>query len=243
MTHTHGAASPALTTNDTPGSAAGSSDGEGRDGAVSEAEHWEAFYRASDRHWSGRVNVTLADRVADLHPGSALDLGCGEGADAVWLADHGWQVTAVDVSATALERGRRHAADAGVADRIIWERHDLARTFPAGQFDLVSAQFLHSSLRRDRSPLLRSATGSVAPGGTLLLVSHGAFPDWAPEPRPDVVFHTASETVDLLRLDPEEWEVVAATTVERDAATPDGATGRLEDVVVQVRRRGPLDRR
>ncbi|MGN8246121.1 class I SAM-dependent methyltransferase [Cellulomonas soli] len=215
---------------------------------LDEAEHWEAFYRATDRHWSGRVNTTFAQHVAELAapatdsprgPRTALDLGCGEGADAVWLASHGWQVTAVDISATALERGRAHATEAGVADRITWEQHDLSQTFPEGQFDLVSAQFLHSSLRRDRSPLLRRATASVAPGGTLLLVSHGEFPDWAPQPRPDVLFHTAQETVDLLALD-DSWRIELAGTVERDATTPDGAPARLQDVVVRLNRRtGP----
>ncbi|WP_448629104.1 SAM-dependent methyltransferase [Cellulomonas soli] len=209
-----------------------------------EAEYWEAFYQASDRHWSGRVNVTLAEQVAGMLPPeagdgprrTALDLGCGEGADAVWLAAQGWQVTAVDISATALDRARQHALEAGVADRITWEQHDLSRTFPAGRFDLVSAQFLHSSLRRDRSPLLRRATGSVAPGGTLLLISHGAFPDWAPQPRPDVLFHTAQETVDLLGLDG-TWDVELAGTVERAATMPDGTPTLLEDVVVRVTRR------
>lgn len=202
---------------------------------TTEAEHWEAFYRESERHWSGSVNATFATVVADLPTGSALDLGCGEGADAVWLAARGWQVTAVDVSATALARGHAHALDAGVADRITWEQHDLGETFPAGAFDLVSAQFLHSTLRPDRSGLLRRAANSVAPGGTLLLISHG--PSSHVQSHPDVVLHTAEQTLDQLRLDPDEWDVVATTSVRRETAWPDGSLRTLDDEVVQVSRR------
>jgi methylase of polypeptide subunit release factors len=94
--------------------------------------------------WSGRANATLVDVVQDLPPGTALDLGCGEGGDAVWLALRGWQVTAVDVSPTALRRAGEHAAQAGVADRVTTERHELGRSFPDGTYDLVCAAFLHS---------------------------------------------------------------------------------------------------
>ena len=80
--------------------------------------HWEEHYGERDRVWSGRVNVQFADVVADLTPGRALDLGCGEGADAVWLAERGWDVVAVDISDTALGRAREAARSRGVADRI-----------------------------------------------------------------------------------------------------------------------------
>lgn len=202
---------------------------------TTEAEHWEAFYQESDRHWSGAVNATFAAVVADLPVGTALDLGCGEGADAVWLASQGWQVTAVDVSTTALSRGHAHALDAGVADRIAWEQHDLGETFPSGVFDLVSAQFLHSTLRPDRSGLLRRAADSVAPGGTLLVISHG--PSSHVQSHPDVVLHTAAQTLDQLGLDPDGWDVVTTTSVRRETTWPDGSPRTLDDEVVQVSRR------
>src|SRR3954468_20682622 len=96
------------------------------------ARFWDQRYAEREQIWSGRVNPVLASVAAELPPGRALDLGCGEGGDAVWLADHGWAVTAVDISSTALDRARRAAEGAGVGDRITFERHDLAESFPAG---------------------------------------------------------------------------------------------------------------
>src|SRR5690625_2504728 len=84
---------------------------------------WEQFYGEKDRTWSGRVNPRLVEEAGELTPGRALDLGCGEGADAVWLAERGWQVVAVDISATALQRARDLADDRNVGSRIRLERH------------------------------------------------------------------------------------------------------------------------
>ena len=105
---------------------------------------WEDHYRGREKRRSVRPGAVLAEVAGPLTPGSALDLGCGEGGDAVWLATRGWRVTAVDVSETALERTAGHAAEAGVGDRVDLAKHDLGRSFPEGEFDLVSAQFLHS---------------------------------------------------------------------------------------------------
>ncbi|HLR98820.1 MAG TPA: class I SAM-dependent methyltransferase, partial [Mycolicibacillus parakoreensis] len=115
---------------------------------------WEQFYGEKDRTWSGRVNPRLVEEAGELTPGRALDLGCGEGADAVWLAERGWQVVAVDISATALQRARDLADDRNVGSRIRLERHDFAESFPDGSFDLVSAQFLHSPVELDRTAIL-----------------------------------------------------------------------------------------
>src|SRR5688500_13702544 len=145
------------------------------DSTCSEAEvFWERRYASREQVWSGRANARLAEVAGPLEPGRALDLGCGEGADAVWLAQRGWDVTAVDVSATALERGAAAAAAVGVADRVRFERHDLARSFPAGAFDLVSAQFLQSPVELPRGEVLRSAAAAVGECGLLLIVEHGS---------------------------------------------------------------------
>jgi 2-polyprenyl-3-methyl-5-hydroxy-6-metoxy-1,4-benzoquinol methylase len=125
---------------------------------MSDEQAWDERYRESDRIWSGNPNVVLVAEVLDLAPGRALDLGCGEGADAVWLARRGWQVTAVDISGVALSRAASHAAEAGV--EIDWQRHDLEQSFPAGEFDLISAQFLHFWEEFDREKILRRAAGA-----------------------------------------------------------------------------------
>jgi len=87
---------------------------------------WEEHYRGHERVWSGKPNPVLVDVVGSLPPGKALDLGCGEGGDAVWLAAQGRRVTAADVSTTALYRAAEEAETAGVAHRIDFEQHDLA---------------------------------------------------------------------------------------------------------------------
>lgn len=105
-------------------------------------------------------------------PGTALDPGCGEGGDVISLVRLGWRVTAVDVSPTALERGSALADRAGVEDHIEFEQHDLTETLPAASFDLVSAGYFHCSMEVARERVLHRASGTVAPGGLLLVVDH-----------------------------------------------------------------------
>lgn len=198
---------------------------------------WEDHYGAAERVWSGRANATLVDVVQDLPPGTALDLGCGEGGDAVWLALRDWRVTAVDVSPTALRRTAEHAAQAGVADRVRTERHELGRSFPGGTYDLVSACFLHSPVELPREDVLRSAAAAVAPGGLLVVVGHAGAPSWAPpEHAAHVDLPTPQEILDALRLPPERWSAERVGLVERTATGPQGEPGHLEDSLVVVRR-------
>ncbi len=136
---------------------------------------WEGHYQAHERVWSGRPNAMLVEVAGPLAPGTALDLGCAEGADAVWLAGRDWRVTAVDVSTTALARASTHAVGAGVADRIDFQRHDLAHTFPTGAYDLVSAEYLQSPVEFPRHRILRAAAATVVPGGLLLIVTHASI--------------------------------------------------------------------
>lgn len=203
---------------------------------TSTQEMWNSMYRESPRRWTGAANVLFAGVVADLAPGRALDLGCGEGGDAKWLASQGWQVTAVDISDEAL---RRAAEDAGeLAARIDFQHHDLTRTFPEGQFDLVSAQFLQSPVDWDRSTLLRRAAGAVAPGGIFLLVDHGAAPPWSMHKHAHMHFATPQEVLDGMALDTDVWEVLRADGAHRQATGPDGREGTLLDNVLVLRRKG-----
>ena len=105
---------------------------------------WDERYRSTGALWSGRPNPNLVTEAAGLIPGGALDVGCGEGADAIWLAEHGWQVTAVDISGVALARAAAHAAAAAdIAQRITWLHEDLACWVPAtARYDLISVQFM-----------------------------------------------------------------------------------------------------
>lgn len=199
-------------------------------------QFWEDHYGAKERIWSGRVNQQLAAIVADLSPGRALDLGCGEGGDAMWLAEHGWQVVGVDISPTALERAAVDAAERGVADRISFERHDLSESLPAGPFDLVSASFLQSPLPWDRARLLRRAAEVVDHGGRLVIIDHGAAPPWAPAHVHEFPFPTAGEVIDELDLPAGQWQRLRADAVEREATGPDGQHGTLVDNVIVLRR-------
>ncbi|MFK0295328.1 class I SAM-dependent methyltransferase [Streptomyces sp. NPDC090442] len=206
---------------------------------VPDEEFWDARYAESDRIWSGNPNVVLVREVADRAPGTALDLGCGEGADAIWLAGQGWRVTAVDVSGVALERAARHAAAAGVADRVDWQRRDLAASFPEGGFDLVSAQFLHHPGEVFRAGILRAAAAAVAPGGTLLIVGHAGPPPWEQDPEHTAEeFPTPEEVLTALALSADAWEVQLSEESVRQQTGPDGRPVERTDAALKVRRRG-----
>ncbi|TDB78003.1 methyltransferase domain-containing protein [Micromonospora sp. KC721] len=201
------------------------------------ARHWDALYAERERRWSGRPNARLVEVAEALPAGTVLDLGCGEGADAIWLARQGWRVTAVDVSRTALDRAAAEAAAAGVVDRIDFRRHDLARTFPTGSYDLVSAQFLQSMIEFPRAEVLRAAARAVAPGGRLLIVEHGAPPPWSRTIPPHVRFATPQETLATLDLDPDGWHTERLDAPVREVTGPDGQPASLVDHLVLVRRR------
>ncbi|TDD13826.1 FAD-dependent oxidoreductase [Nonomuraea diastatica] len=205
-------------------------------GQVSPEEFWDAFYTERPQIWSGKPNVMLVREATDLEPGRALDLGSGEGADAIWLAERGWRVTATDISRVALDRAAAHAKTAEVADRIDWQRHDLGSTFPDGHYDLVSASFLHSKGELPREKILRSAAAAVAPGGVLLVLGHGGWPSWEHDPMPDVHFPTTQDVLDALDLPEGEWEVLRSEEYERSQHDPEGRPGTRTDNVLKIRR-------
>ncbi len=134
---------------------------------------WDQRYTERERLWSGQPNGALVAEVAGLRPGRVLDVGCGEGADAVWLARGGWDVTALEVSGVALGRAAGHARDAGVTVR--WVHAGLAEAaLPPASFDLVSAQY-PALLRTPDAAAERALLAAVAPGGVLLLVHHAGM--------------------------------------------------------------------
>lgn len=109
-------------------------------------------------------NPVLVDVIADEAPGKALDLRCGQGGDAFWLAQRGWAVTSVDVSSTALGRVAARASQVGLRERVFTEKHDPSATFPEGGFDLVNAQYLHSPVEMDRAAKSAPCRGRGAAG-------------------------------------------------------------------------------
>jgi len=200
--------------------------------------HWEEHYGERDRVWSGRVNARLAEVVSTLEPGRALDLGCGEGGDASWLAERGWTVVAVDISDTALQRAAADADARGLGDRIEFAQQDLSDGLPDGTFDLISAQFLHSTIPLDRPRILKYAADAVRPNGRLLIVDHAGPPPWASKLAHHHEFPSAEEVVASLELDDGKWERVRVEAVERRATGPDGQQGMCVDNVIVLRRRG-----
>lgn len=207
--------------------------------ATTAAQYWEARYADTERVWSGHVNEVVADVAAGLRPRRALDLGCGEGGDAVWLAHQGWTVDGVDLSPTAVSRGQAAATRAGLPpERLRLVAADLATWTTDERYDLVTASFLQSwPVVIPRAEILHRAAGFVAPGGRLLIVAHAAAPPWAP---PEMVhaypFPTPEADLAALDLDLAAWTVLAAETRERPVTSPDGEPAALLDGVVLVRR-------
>jgi SAM-dependent methyltransferase len=199
-------------------------------------EHWEEHYGERERVWSGRVNARLAEVASTLRPGRALDLGSGEGGDALWLAERGWQVVAVDISDTALKRAREDAESRGLAERIEFEQVDLSESFPDGGFDLVSAQFLHSTLPLDRTRIFIRAAEAIRPGGVLLIVDHAGPPPWASKLHHHHEFPSADEVLETLKLPEAEWERLRVGPAQRDATGPNGENGTLTDNLIVLRR-------
>jgi SAM-dependent methyltransferase len=202
-------------------------------------EFWDDRYRSADRLWSGRPNPQLVAQAAELTPGEALDAGCGEGADAIWLADRGWKVTGADVSTVALERAAAHAADRGaeIAGRISWRQADLLTWGPdPDRYDLVSAQFMHLPTELFDAMFARLAAG-VRPGGTLLVVGH--HPDDlhinVGRTGPANAFPVAADLA--AALDPARWEVILAAPVGRPGTSLDGQPVTITDTVLRAGRR------
>jgi SAM-dependent methyltransferase len=134
---------------------------------------WDERYSEAGQVWSGQPNGALVDEVADLPAGRVLDVGCGEGADAIWLAQHGWDVTALDPSGVAVGRARTAAAAVGVD--VTWLHGGLLETaLPAAGFDLVIALYPALIRTSDGAPQ-RALLDAVAAGGTLLFVHHAQF--------------------------------------------------------------------
>jgi SAM-dependent methyltransferase len=194
---------------------------------------WDRRYSESDRLWSGRPNGALVAEVRGLAPGRALDVGCGEGADAIWLAQAGWDVTALEVSGVALRRAAAHAGEAGVDIR--WVHDGLVEAALAdGSFDLVSAQY-PALPRTPGAQAEQALLAAVAPGGTLLVVHHAGMEHHEPREGGFDPADFVSVAMVAAALD-DDWLVEVAEL--RPRVVPEGGAGahHTEDEVLRARR-------
>ncbi len=193
-------------------------------------------YGNRDQLFSGNPNGVLVREVSDLAPGQAIDVGCGEGADALWLASRGWRVTAVDISRVALERaaGQARSAHPEMTPYVAWARADLSVTSPpAAAFDLVSIQYFPLAHQPDHRAL-HGLLAAVAPGGTFLFASQDPAdlpPGQTQEIDPEGYYQPA-EIADLLD---DTWTVQVCQSRPRTTPAPAG-THHAHDTVLKAQR-------
>ena len=206
-------------------------------GFASTPEFWESHYRDADPSWGTRVNAPIRaalDRL-DLAPGRAVDLGCGHGGDAVALAEAGWQVTAVDASATAIDRVRELAERHGVSERIATRVLDLDTQTPEGEVELALAAFVHSAPGLDRDALLRRVAERIVPGGVMLVVDHSSLPPWSWGHGTAIAMPSPEERLRAHGL-AEGWEPLIVERISPTAEGPGGQEAEVSDDVIALRR-------
>lgn len=202
-------------------------------------DFWEELWSKTLREHGDKVarrapSAYVTTTFAELQPARALDAGCGHGAETLWLAAHGWRVTAVDFSAAALAHARStaEALGADIAGRIEWVEGDLATWVPpAEQYDLVICLYVHVAGVVDE--LVRRLAGGVAPGGTLFLVGHR--PHDPVTGAPTAAVNQVQVSVEAAAaLDARAWTIVSAEERPRSIA------GTGVDAVIHARRAGGL---
>ncbi|MGE3194620.1 MAG: class I SAM-dependent methyltransferase [Microbacteriaceae bacterium] len=198
-------------------------------------EFWEGHWTDRDREADRPpAHPVLQSELDGLVPGTALDAGCGEGAEAIWLAAHGWAVTGADIASTALDRARAHAATDQLD--IEWVEADLGRWMPPRQYDLVTTFYAHPDI--PQLEFYRRIAGWVRPGGTLLIVGHlrDEDGDHGHETGGPVAHATvgADDVVALLEAD--GWRIVTAAEHTRTLGDASGRPVRLDDVIVRATR-------
>jgi len=202
-------------------------------------EAWNQRYADAELVWSAEANGFLVQEVADLPPGRALDLGAGEGRNAIWLGERGWRVTAVDFSGVGLQKARRLAEARGV--EVDWIEADLRSYSPArGAFDLVVLVYIHLP-GEERRALVRRAADAVAAGGALLVLGHdrsNLHEGYGGPQDPTILFSPDDITGDLAGI--EELRVVRADRVMRPVMTDDGERNAI-DALVRAERRSTDD--
>lgn len=220
-------------------------EGTAREDRAFDKDYWEQHWRQGPPDAPGSMSLNppnpyLAAETRGLVPGTALDAGCGAGAEAIWLASAGWNVTAVDISAEALARAAERARAAGASARVRWVEGDLSVWEPSARFDLVTTSYAHPAT--SQLELYDRIASWVAPGGTLLIVGHlhapGALADGHDHGHLPPTEASATAAAITARLDGATWEVATADEVHRTLTGPGGRAVTLHDVVVRATRRG-----
>ncbi len=197
-----------------------------------EREDWDRRYEDSELVWTATPNRFLVSEVKGIEPGAALDVGCGEGRNAVWLAEQGWRVTGVDFSEVGLEKARRLAEARGVS--VEWVLADLRAYQPAaGAYDLVVVLYLHLPAE-ERRAVHGAATRALRPGGVLLVVGHdltNLTHGYGGPQDPAIIFSPDDVAADVAEL-----SIERAERVERVVPTDDGERRAIDALVRAVRR-------
>lgn len=190
-------------------------------------QQWDERYAATELVWSAQANQFVVEELAGLPPGRALDLGTGEGRNAIWLAGRGWRVTAVDFSAAGLAKAARLAAARGAS--VQWVEADLRSYRPTkGGYELVLLAYVHLAAG-EFAALLARAASALAPGGTLLVVGHDVdnISRGYGGPQDPGILHRASKIVSALP----GLTVRRAGQARRTVPTPDGERTAIDTVV------------
>ena len=202
-----------------------------------DAAAWDDRYAATELVWSSGPNQFVAQALTDLPPGRALDLACGEGRNARWLAERGWQVTAMDFSPVAIEKGRRLAEQLpdDQAGRIDWQVGDVLGTPLPADLDLVVIAYLQLPAE-ERSAVTRRAFAALAPGGTIFVIGHDTtnlIEGTGGPPDPAVLYDAADVLGDLAD---EDYVMVRAERAARTVTSPDDpeSTTTAWDALVQL---------
>lgn len=198
-----------------------------------DAAFWDERYAATELVWSATPNRFVAQACADLPPGRALDLAAGEGRNAIWLAQRGWTVTASDFSAAGLDKGRRLAEHADVAERVDWVVADATTTDWSPEHDLTVVAYLQL-VADQRRAAVRRGFAALRSGGTFFLVAHDTTnrDEGTGGPQDAAVLMTAGDV--LGDLDDASYDVVRAERVARDVVAGDGSVATAYDAVVHL---------
>jgi SAM-dependent methyltransferase len=223
-----------------PGEATGGRDGDAMTHSFDKdywQQHWEQAHGPAKADSGGAApNPHLIRETSGLAPGTALDAGCGTGAEATWLAAHGWQVTGADISGAALAQAAERAEGQSVSGTVTWVEADLTSWAPGDRFDLVTTHYAHPAM--PQLAFYERISDWVAPGGTLLIVGHlhaPASPGHGHRPPPEATVTLADITGGL---NAAVWGITSAEEITRTLPGPGDRALPLHDVVVRATRRG-----